>query len=182
MGCCKQLLPFPERPVITHCLETILSAGIDQIVLVLAEPYGAAIAQAVTPFSPQIAWNPDQGSDMAGSLRAGLPLLPVHASGILVFVPDFPLVQADTCRALVAQHLINPEAILIPMWQGRKGHPVLVPAAIMHALPNYPTLRHLLAAYPDRVSLVVTTDEGTNLDMDNPADYRSLLELRSSCP
>jgi molybdenum cofactor cytidylyltransferase len=180
MGCCKQLLPLPDRPVIVRCLETIRAAGIDDIVLVLGEPYGAAIAQVVTPYSPQIVWNPDQESDMAQTLRCGLPPLPADVSGILVFVPDYPLVRTDTCRALVAQHLLDPAAILIPTWQGRKGHPVLVPAAIMHALPNHPTLRQLLASYPDQVSLVVTADEGTILDMDTPGDYQTLLERSSS--
>ena len=171
MGCCKQLLPFPERPVILHCLETIRSAGIDQIVLVLAEPYGAAIAQIVAPFSPQIAWNPDQGSDMAQSLRCGLSLLPADTTGVLVFVPDHPLVSPATCLELVVRHGSTPESILIPTFQGRKGHPVLLPAAIMHELGSHSSLRDLIATHGELVALLPTTDEGTVLDQDTPAAY-----------
>lgn len=179
MGCCKQLLPFPERPVITHCLETILSAGIDRIILVLAEPYGAAIRAAVSHIPLTVAWNPQANSDMAGSLRAGLPLLPADTTGVLVFVPDHPLVSPATCRELVSRHDSAPESILIPTFQGRKGHPVLLPAAIVHQLGSHCSLRDLIATHGERVTLLPTEDEGTVLDQDTPAAYEHNLSRSS---
>ena len=191
MGCCKLLLPLPDpksqaevsqdgeegaapRPVIVRCLETIRSAGIADIVLVLADPYGAAIREVVHHLPVTIAWNPARESDMAASLRMGLPHLHPDTSGVLVFIPDHPLVTTATCRQLFDRHAETPDAILIPTFEGRKGHPVLVPRPILADLETLPTLREVIGAHADRTIFLDTRDEGVCLDMDTPPAYTTL--------
>lgn len=180
MGCCKLLLPLPdqagrEQPVIGRCLETLQQAGIHDIVLVLGEPYGPDIRDAAAPYGATVAWNPEPASDMAASLRCGLPLLPPDASGILVFVPDYPLVQPATVRLLLERHRQMPDAILIPTLEGRKGHPILLPVAILAQLPHHPTLRDVIRAHHHQIRYLSTFDQGTINDLDTPQDYGHVL-------
>jgi molybdenum cofactor cytidylyltransferase len=184
MGCCKLLLPLPdaaagEKPVIARCLATLAAAGIDDIVLVLGEPYGPAIRDAAAPYRVTVAWNPDPASDMAASLRCGLPHLPADATGVLVFVPDYPLVQPVTVRLLAERHLQDPTAILIPTWQGRKGHPILLPIAILAELSHHPTLREVVRDHAHLTLLVPATDPAVTREMDTPAEYQALLTGQS---
>jgi molybdenum cofactor cytidylyltransferase len=35
MGRCKQLLPRPDRPAVVRCVEALLAAQVDQVVVVI---------------------------------------------------------------------------------------------------------------------------------------------------
>lgn len=171
MGQCKLLLPLPDRPVIVRCLETVLAAGIAEVVVVLAPPHGTAIHEVVARFPVTVAWNCQPDSDMAASLRVGLEHLTGDVTGVLVFLPDTPLVHPATCRMLMDAHSAEPGRILVPVHAGRRGHPVLVPRGIIDQLRNYPTLRDLMQMHQQRITLCPTEDDGILHDLDTPEDY-----------
>lgn len=175
MGSCKLLLPLPDRPVIIRCIETIRYAGIDDIVVVLAPPYGTAIHEKIAHLSLIVAWNCIQGSDMAASLRKGIEQLPDGITGVLVFLPDTPLVAPETCRMLCNRHIEDPSSVFIPTHAGRRGHPLLLPRPVMEELGNYPTLRDLLQLRQELVTLCPTDDAGIIHDIDTPAEYTTAL-------
>jgi molybdenum cofactor cytidylyltransferase len=175
MGSCKLLLPLPDRPVIIRCIETIRNAGIDDIVVVLAPPYGTAIHEKIAHLSVTVAWNCLEGSDMAASLKVGIEQLPNEITGVLVFLPDTPLVAPETCRMLVKRHKADPHAIFIPTHGGRRGHPLLLPRPIIEGLSHYPTLRDLLQLRQELVTLCPTDDAGILRDIDTPEEYATAL-------
>ncbi len=169
------LLPLPDRPVIVRCLETITAAGIDETVVVLAPPYGTAIHEVIAHFPVTVAWNCQPESDMAASLRVGLDHLTSAVTGVLVFLPDTPLVSPATCRMLIDAHSTDPQGIIIPIHGGRRGHPLLLPRTIIAELSNYPTLRDLLHLRQELITLCSTDDKAILLDMDTPEEYEQLL-------
>jgi molybdenum cofactor cytidylyltransferase len=171
------LLPLPDRPIIIRCLETIAAAGIDETVVVLAPPYGTAIHEVIAHFPVTVAWNCEPESDMAASLRVGLEQIPADATGVLVFLPDTPLVSPATCRMLADAHRADPQRIFIPTHAGRRGHPLLLPRHILAELPHYPTLRDLLQLRQELITLCPTADQAILLDMDTPEEYEQLLRL-----
>lgn len=171
------LLQLPDRPVIVRCLETIAAAGIDETVVVLAPPYGTAIHEVIAHFPVTVAWNCEPGSDMAASLRVGLEHVPEDATGVLVFLPDTPLVSPVTCRMLADAHRAEPLRIFIPTHAGRRGHPLLLPRHILAELPHYPTLRDLLQLRQELITLCPAVDQAILLDMDTPVEYEQLLRL-----
>lgn len=174
MGSCKLLLPLPDKPVIVRCIETIRAAGIEYLVVVLAPPYGAAIHEKIARLPVAVAWNCVEGSDMAASLMVGIDHLPPDATGVLVFLPDTPLVNPETCRMLADRHIADPHSIFIPTHAGRRGHPLLIPRRIIGELVNYPTLRDLLQLRQELVVLCPTDDAAILLDIDTPEDYEAL--------
>lgn len=173
MGSSKPLLPLADKPAIHHCLHALLAASVHPLVVVLG-PGGEPVQEAIAPFSLIIAWNRDPEGDMAGSVRAGLALLPADCTGVLVHLADHPLVTAATMQALCAVHAAAPLAIIIPTCNGRQGHPTLFPLAILAELTPTATLRDIVKKDPTRVQRVPVEDEGIFLDMDTPADYEAL--------
>lgn len=176
MGSCKMLLPLPDRPTIIRCIETVLDSGINDIVVVLAPPYGAAIHEKIAHLPVSVAWNCNASSDMAGSLRVGIGGLPVDITGVLVFLPDTPLVSCETCRMLCEKHSADPGSIFIPTHAGRRGHPLLLPRTVIEQLPDYPTLRDLLQLRQELIRLCPTDDAAILLDMDTPEEYEHLVK------
>ena len=173
MGSSKPLLPLADKPAIHHCLHALLAASAHPLVVVLG-PDGEPVQEAIASFSLTIAWNRDPEGDMAGSVRAGLALLPADCTGVLIHLVDHPLVTAATMLAICAAHQAAPQAIVIPTCNGRQGHPTLFPRAILAELTPAATLRDMVKKDPARLLRVPVSDEGIFLDMDTPADYETL--------
>ena len=174
MGRCKQLLPLPDRPAVVRCVETLLAAGVDDVVVVIG-PEGAPVADAVACLPVSIARNPEPVSDMAGSVRAGLAAADPAAAALFVCLCDHPLVTPATLAAMHRHWLVRPESIVIPRCGGRNGHPTLLPRRILAKIDRLPTLRDVIAGHRDRVSFLDLDDPGTVMDMDTWEDYQALL-------
>jgi CTP:molybdopterin cytidylyltransferase MocA len=176
MGACKQLLPLDGKTVIGCCLETLLDGGISEVVVVVG-PEGDAVADAVRNYPVRVVRTSDPEGDMADSVRSGRDSLPPEVSGVMISLCDHPLVESATVKLLAALHLEHRERIIIPVHEGRKGHPTLFPRNLLDELVYPLTLRDLVRLHPDRLSLVEVSDRGVRLDMDTPDDYRRLIEL-----
>jgi CTP:molybdopterin cytidylyltransferase MocA len=181
MGRCKQLLPLPDRPAVVRCVETLLAAGVDEVVVVIG-PQGDAVAQAIAALPVTVVRNEDPASDMAGSVRVGLAALGHGTGSLFVCLCDHPLVSPPTLAAMRRHGAERPEAIVIPCHRGRKGHPTLFPRSVLEEIECLPTLREVIGKHCEKVSFLETEDEGTVLDMDTWEDYQRLLGRLHSLP
>ena len=136
MGAPKPLLPLQGRPAVVRCLESLRDSGIAEIVLVV-NPEGGDIVIAAKDIPARVAVNELPGSDMAASVRAGLAVVDRDATGVLICLCDHPLVRPETIEAMVSLHARHPDAIIIPAYRGRKGHPTLFPRLILEGLGTH---------------------------------------------
>ena len=171
MGSCKQLLPLGGRPFVVRCLDSINQAGIKDVVVVV----GACledVVDAVCSLPVRIVVNPDPDSDMASSARLGVKAVSRAATGVFVCLSDHPLVSPGTYRSLMLRHAREPEAILVPVHAGRKGHPTLFPYRLLDGMTETQTLRDVIGAHPELIRLVDVPDGGVTVDIDTPEDYK----------
>lgn len=175
MGTSKQLLPVGDKPAVVRCLEAIVAAGLEDIVVVVA-PAGEAVGELVRPFPVTVVSNEHADSDMAQSVRAGVAAISAAVTGVCIALADHPLVSPETYRTLLQHHAREPEAILIPVHAGRRGHPTLFPRPVLEEISFLPTLRDVLARHFGRVLPMAVSDPGVVLDMDTPEEYFHVLE------
>ena len=175
MGTAKPLLPIQGRPAVTRCLESLRDSEVADIVLVV-NPEGGDIATAAKDIPARIVVNELPGSDMAASVKAGLTGIDREATGVLVCLCDHPLVRPETIEAMVSLHARHPDAIIIPAYRGRKGHPTLFPRFVLEDLGKVATLRDVIGHHNAKITLLDVDDEGVTLDLDTPEDYRSILD------
>jgi molybdenum cofactor cytidylyltransferase len=173
MGSCKQLLELGGRTVLACCLETLSAGGVREIVVV-AGLQGASVAAEAGRFPVRIVINKDPAGDMASSVRTGRAALSTGTSGVIVTPCDYPLVLPSTVTSLLEIHAIDPERIIIPTHNGRRGHPLLVPRLLLEELQEGMTLRDLVRSDPHRLHCIEVDDLGILIDMDTPEDYRLL--------
>ncbi|MFH1027705.1 MAG: nucleotidyltransferase family protein [Pseudomonadota bacterium] len=179
MGSCKQLLPLGGTTVIGRCLDTLVAAGISEIVVVVS-PEGGLVAEAAREFPVRIVVNSAGEGDMASSVRAGRDAVSTKASGVIVALCDYPLVATATFEHLARQHYDSPDSIVMPTHAGRRGHPLLFPRSILDELTPDLTLRHLVSRYTDRICHVKVDDSGILVDMDSPEDYQRICDSVST--
>jgi len=177
MGQQKLLLPFAETTVIAHIVRELHAAQVAAVHVVVGhEPDRVRAALSGVPVN--IVENPDYTRGMLSSVRAGLASAPLAWTATLIALGDQPLLRATHIAALLDRHVADPDRILVPGHEGRRGHPLLLPrrywdeAAMQH---DDTGLRGLLQAHMDEVRLIELGTDEVLSDMDTPEDYARTL-------
>ena len=114
----------------------------------------------------------DHASGMAASLRTGVAALPPDTTGVFVFLGDMPKVPPSILPRL-AQAVGDGALAAAPVFQGRRGHPVLFGRDLLRALLTLDGdegARTILSDLGDGLVLTPTEDEGVLFDVDRPDD------------
>jgi molybdenum cofactor cytidylyltransferase len=114
---------------------------------------------------------PDHAEGMAATLRTGIAALPADTEAAFVFLGDMPAIPHAILPRL-AEALAGADAAA-PEFEGRRGHPVLIGAALfpaLSALKGDEGARKVLAGLGDRLALVEAPDDGVLFDVDRPED------------
>lgn len=180
MGRTKALLPWGDVTLLAAWIDRFLSAGAEEVVVVLGAEFDAVRA-AVEPSLPapeRVRWvqNPDPaGTGPRESLLLGLDQLPADSPAWFTPV-DVPVVRAASLRALLdAWRGAAQPLAAIPRYENRPGHPVLVgPLFVQRLFAGEPGDRidELLAWATRRLVHVDLDDPRVLGDMDDPAAYQ----------
>lgn len=174
MGAQKLLLPFGGKTVIAHIVDRLLDGPISGVHVVVGRD-AALIAMTLAPRPVMIVPNPDYQTGMLSSVRAGLRALPNSCEAALIALGDQPaLASAWIDQIVQAFHRFQP-GILVPSFQGRRGHPILIARPFFpKILAHYDDvgLRGLLQAHPESILELDLPDPAILSDMDYPEDYR----------
>ncbi len=156
----------------------MLEAGLETIIVVLGAGR-ETIRPVIGDLPVGIAVNAKLESHMAESVSKGLSIMPESVTGIMVALCDHPLVSRNTYAALEAHYYKAPDSILLPVYEGRGGHPTVFPRTLCNAVQKGIPLNRVVHANPERVCRIPVDDPGIVYDMDTPADYRRILSLAS---
>jgi molybdenum cofactor cytidylyltransferase len=185
MGEPKQLLRLGERTVLERTLENVRAAGVDEIVLVLGS--SAATIQRQLPASTfeglKVVVNQAYGQGMASSLREGLAALPPHIDAALIVLADQPFIRPETLDQIVDRHRLSNAQIVIPMYKGFRGNPVLLDRSVfadVMALDGDVGCRAIFGGHVEGIVKVEVEDVGILLDIDNKEDYERLQRFGES--
>jgi molybdenum cofactor cytidylyltransferase len=173
MGSPKALLPFQGRPFLEHLLDvtTHPKIGVRRIVLgAHAEP----IASAVTLNPADVVINQDWEQGQLSSIQAALRSLPPDTDGMLLCLIDHPLISRSLVNGLVDLFYATRAPIVLPIFEGRRGHPVIFSAALYGELANAPQeqgARSVVWAHKDEIREYLTSEEGCVLNLNDPDTY-----------
>jgi CTP:molybdopterin cytidylyltransferase MocA len=173
MGAFKPLLPFGNKTVIECCLDYLRAAGIEEIVVVLGHR-AEDIRRRISGVT--FAVNPDPDSEMGASIAVGVRELSANAQATLITLVDHPAVPPAIVTELF-ESWTSGARLVIPTWQGRGGHPVLVDLSFRPELLNLPEtggLRALFEAHANEVRRLPVASPFIARDMDTWDDYRTL--------
>jgi len=187
MGTQKLLLPFGETTVVAAVAGAAEASCVDRVLVVLGadrdnvraelERGRAAGRSGERRGSDKLVFavNENYASGMLTSVQAGFRALPLDAEAAVVMLGDQPFLPARVVDAVVAAYREGGRGIVIPVFQGRRGHPVLVDAKYRDAvlgLDPADGLRRLMRAHPDDIRETEVDDPGILRDLDTPEDYQ----------
>jgi molybdenum cofactor cytidylyltransferase len=170
MGSPKALLPYQGRPFLEHLLEVTShrNIGVRRVVLgAHAEP----IAKAIQLEADEIVINEDWEKGQLSSIQAALRSLPPGTDGILLCLIDHPLISSLLVQDLIEQFYKTMKPIVLPVYEGRRGHPVIFSASLydeLHRAPLETGARAVVWAHTGEVEEVQTNEEGCVLNLNDP--------------
>jgi molybdenum cofactor cytidylyltransferase len=175
MGAFKPLLPFGKQTVIEACIEYLRKGGVETIVVVLGHR-ADEVRHRLQHLPIKFALNPDPDTQMNASITAGVAKIPGPTGATLIALADHPAVPPTVVSKLITEWR-NGASLLIPTWQERGGHPVLVDLRYRHELQNLDPvsgLKALFAAHRDEVKRLPVDSPFVARDMDTWDDYCAL--------
>ena len=105
--------------------------------------------------------------------------LPTPCDGWVLVPADHPTLNPLLVRDLIAAWSACPSQIVVPVYDGQRGHPTIFPWSLAEEvvrLPRDQGLNQILRSDPDRVREVPVSDPRVLDDLDTPEE---LLRLRA---
>lgn len=191
------LAPVGEdrKPLLQKVCETWLDAGMDDLLIVLGcdatdirvrleENLLRRVNRKETAASAvRFVENPRWEAGMFSSVKAGLAATAADSTHIAISPADLPFLSKESLRTVLSAAAsldAGGSSLVVPTHAGRRGHPLLIPAALRARLLSWPDSARLNQLFdePDITAHALEGFDETILrDVDTPGD---LLASRSS--
>jgi molybdenum cofactor cytidylyltransferase len=125
--------------------------------------------------------NYEQG-EMLSSVQCGLTGLDTKTAAALVVLSDQPQIEATVVHRLIDTYQTKSGPLIIPSFQMRRGHPILIDRACwpeILALDPSRMLREVIRAHAGEIHYVVVETEAVLRDIDTPEAYLQALRQRA---
>ncbi len=189
MGQPKLILPIEEVPLIVRTIRALQGGGASPIVVVVPPddvPGAGELAEAVLAEGAELHRLREETPDMRATIEHGIDFLVTHLHGsspdaFLIAPADCPDLSENVTRQLIALLFRHPKRIIAPTYNGKRGHPIVLPWSIVSQIRSLPIdrgLNSLIQGHPDLIELPVN-DQGILCDLDTLEEYQIRLAQSS---
>jgi molybdenum cofactor cytidylyltransferase len=177
MGSPKALLPFKGKTFLEHIISVLKRCPLDAITVVLGAD-AKTIRESVDLSQTDVVINTNYKNGQLSSLVAGLKSLPARSEAVVVCLVDMPFVTEQTVDATIRTFSQTHASIVVPVYEGRRGHPVLFSKSVYEELQSAPPdegARWVVNSNISRVFHVEVPDEGVVITINTRDEYKSRL-------
>jgi molybdenum cofactor cytidylyltransferase len=179
MGHPKALLPIDGVRFVEKIVSTLKSTDVGSIIVVLGHN-AEEIRQKISDLPVTILINHDYKQGQLSSLQAAIRHLESSSEGssvdgILVHLVDHPYISAGLVNLMINRFYETKKLIVVPRFQGRRGHPVIFSRALFSELLAAGLdqgAKPVVHAHRDETLEIDTEDKGVLIDIDTPEEYR----------
>ena len=179
MGDFKPLLPYRNTTIIQAGIENLQNAGVEEIIVVVGHRGQEIEAVIHSMKHVKVVFNPNYAKgDMLESIQLGLRQIK-KSNAVYLMPADMPAIAVETFVKVWSCLEKSGAAVVFPILQGRKKHPVLVGKSCFKSILEFKEdggLRMVLEKHEKQTQYISVTDQACGMDIDTPADYQKLLE------
>jgi molybdenum cofactor cytidylyltransferase len=177
-GKTKQTLPWKGSSLTAHAVRTALDSGLNPVIAVLGND-ADNVRETLAGMNVQVVFNPEFRSGQSTSIRCGLDALASRIGSAMFILADQPLITAPLIEDLVRVHRRTFAPACAPVFEERRGNPVLFDRSVfgeLRRLQGDTGGRALLEKYRDTIVTIPAGNE-VLLDVDTPEDYERLRQI-----
>ena len=178
MGQAKLLLPWGEQTILETTIAHLKASNARDLLLV-SGGYRQAVEQLAEKHEVPIVYNPQFAiGEMLSSLQtavAHLTISPSPPDAILIMLGDLPFITTEIINQIIACYQAQDTAVVAPVHNGRRGHPVLLSASLfasLIALPAGSAPRDLLKKQQQETTFLEIDTDVILRDIDTPEAYK----------
>jgi molybdenum cofactor cytidylyltransferase len=174
MGKPKQLLPWGNSVILQQVIDNASASRLGMILLVLGSHADEIAGKIKISSKIRIVINRDFKEGMSSSVKCGVKNAPEEADAYVLLLGDQPTIFPDIINKLIDCYQTNKHGIIIPVYDGRRGHPVVFDVKYKQALLAIGDggAKVVVDKHTHDV-LEVTVDSPEVLtDIDTPQDYQ----------
>lgn len=172
----KLLLPFRKETVIQSVMNEIIPLNFIQILVVTGFKRDK-LMELLRDYPVRFYYNPDYEEGMSTSIQVGISRTKSDVDGYIIFLGDMPWIDQSMLKTLINSFYRNPsEAIVVPVFQERKGNPVIFAKKYkkeLLSLKGDHGARSIIEKFQDQVIEVQILSERLLLDIDTWEDYEN---------
>jgi molybdenum cofactor cytidylyltransferase len=185
MGRPKLSLPLGGSTVLEQVVAALRRGGVEHV-LVVAAPHTAELAALAEAAGADCLLLQHETPDMRATVEHGLAWLeerfrPGPGDAWALVPADHPALDAAVVRGLLAAHAAACASLVVPTFQGRRGHPTLIGwehVAGLRAHPPGEGVNAYLRLHRERTLELAVDSDAVLCDLDTPEDYERLRRLR----
>ena len=173
MGANKLSLPWGRKTVLEQCLSVLLSSEVGEVWVVLSKQTWEP-GQRLRGPRVKLVHNPQSRKGMSTSIRKGIQAMSQKSGAFLIALADQPLLNAKTINALIRAYVEKKGTIIVPIFRGKRGHPVLFARRYEKELLKLKKdvgARSLLERHDKDVYEVNSKSKGVIVDIDTWEEY-----------
>ena len=180
MGEFKPLLPFRGKTLIENTIDSILSSGAHQVVVVTGHRADELEAVLSEKYEGRVILTRNHEfatSDMLHSIRIGCAAMP-ECDAFFLLPGDMPVVEPITFQKVLAQR-DGTLGVIFPTLDGFRKHPPLVDYRLIPQILGFHGeggLRRFWQEQEHLIRTVAVDDAGVWMDLDTQEDYKKCKE------
>ncbi|WP_286747547.1 nucleotidyltransferase family protein [Roseivirga sp. UBA1976] len=172
----KMLLPFGHTTILTATLTHLLDSEVNKIALVLGR--NASEFQVDSNEKVDLVVNPQPERGMTSSIQCGLRKL-MSMDALMVCLADMPLLSSSDYTGLIQSFRNTQKTILVPIYKGAKGNPVVFDKRHFHEILNHKGANGCSGVVQHNLNAVERLEVSSDrfiADIDTPIDYQKMLK------
>lgn len=177
LGFNKLTLKINGESVIRKTLLPFISAGIGKVFIVTGVQ-SQDINEELAGYGVEFIENRNYALGMSTSAKASLPFI-TDEEGVFFHLGDKPFLEKEMLYRMIDVYRENREKIIVPVFNGEKGHPVLMDVGLyseeIKSLQGDKGLREIIEKHAGDV-IFIKGNEGSLFDIDTIEDIERLKE------
>ncbi len=174
----KPLMKIDENNALQVLINNFQLAGVNDIYVVVG--YNAdIIKKSMEGTDVNFVYNSDYEKGMFTSIQKGIRAASRSGHDCYLINPvDVPLVPPYIIEVAMRRHEVKPDFFVIPCFEGKHGHPILVPECYTQEIfksKGEQGLKGIRNAHPDKIFYFDTHCSTILMDMDTPEAYRDIV-------
>ena len=178
----KLLLPVGGEALLVKLVKSVCSSDVGQVLVVIGHE-AEKIRLELNNFPLNFVYNPNFSEGMTTSIKFGVKEVSPDSDGFLICLADMPFINTSEINKLINAYVQNrikeKGLIVVPVFQGQRGNPVLFSSEFRIDILEYKKefgCKEVIMNNSESVEEIEMDDENMLLDVDTLEDYQRLTE------